>query len=97
MTYATINPYSGETLKTFRDATDADVTEAIGKAHNAFLAWRETSFSERAKILQKAADLLQVERLPGNKSAGLTETPLETAEAALAQSFDARMGGFGKL
>lgn len=59
MAYATTNPYTGETVATFADATDADVKEAINKAHNAFLAWRETSFAERGRILQKAADLLR--------------------------------------
>ncbi|PZU17872.1 MAG: succinate-semialdehyde dehydrogenase [Shinella sp.] len=59
MAYATINPYTGETLKTFSDATDAEVRDAIGKAHDAFLSWKETPFAERGRILQKAADLLR--------------------------------------
>ena len=59
MTYSTVNPYTGERLKTFPDATDAKVAEAIGKAHNAFLAWKETSFAERGRVLQKAADILR--------------------------------------
>lgn len=59
MAYATINPYSGETLKTFADATDAEVRDAIDKAHNAFLGWKTTPFAERGRILQKAADILR--------------------------------------
>ncbi|MDR3437672.1 NAD-dependent succinate-semialdehyde dehydrogenase [Telmatospirillum sp.] len=59
MAYATINPYTGETLKTFPDATDAEVTAAISNAHKAFLAWKKTSFAERGRILQNAADLLR--------------------------------------
>lgn len=59
MAYASINPYTGQTLQTFPDATDAEVNAAIGQAHEAFLAWRETPFAERARILQKAADLLR--------------------------------------
>ncbi|QDG94360.1 NAD-dependent succinate-semialdehyde dehydrogenase (plasmid) [Rhizobium sp. NIBRBAC000502774] len=59
MAYATINPYTGETLKSFADATDADVSEAIGKAHGAFLSWKEVPFAARGRILQKAADLLR--------------------------------------
>lgn len=59
MTYQTINPYTGETLASFPDATDADVHAAIGSAHEAFLTWRETPFAERARILQRAADLLR--------------------------------------
>jgi succinate-semialdehyde dehydrogenase/glutarate-semialdehyde dehydrogenase len=59
MTYATVNPYTGEKLKTFPNATDAEVTEAIGNAHKAFLAWKETPIAERGRILQKAADILR--------------------------------------
>ena len=59
MSYATVNPYTGETLKTFPTATDAEVQAAIDQAHAAFLDWRKTSFAERAAILQKAADLLR--------------------------------------
>lgn len=59
MAYATLNPYTGEQLKVFPDATDSEVAEALDKAHTAFLAWRETSFAARGAILQRAADLLR--------------------------------------
>ncbi|WP_319412147.1 NAD-dependent succinate-semialdehyde dehydrogenase [uncultured Cohaesibacter sp.] len=59
MAYATINPYTGEKLASFPDATDAEVSTAIDKAHDAFLSWRKTGFAERSGILQKAADLLR--------------------------------------
>ena len=49
--------YTGETVATFKDATDDEVRSAI--AHDAFFAWRNTSFAERARILQKAADILR--------------------------------------
>jgi len=59
MAYATINPYTGETVATYPDATDSEVAEAITKAHSAFLNWKETPCAERTKVLQKAADLLR--------------------------------------
>jgi succinate-semialdehyde dehydrogenase / glutarate-semialdehyde dehydrogenase len=59
MAYATINPYTGELVERFPDATDAQVQEALDKAHAAFLRWRETGFAERGRILQKAADILR--------------------------------------
>ncbi|MBU9197983.1 NAD-dependent succinate-semialdehyde dehydrogenase [Burkholderia gladioli] len=62
MAYATINPYTGEVVKTFPSATDADVVRAIGRAHEAFLGWRDTPFPVRAAILRKAADLLRRDR-----------------------------------
>ncbi|MET3599747.1 NAD-dependent succinate-semialdehyde dehydrogenase [Martelella mangrovi] len=62
MTYATTNPFTGERIKSFPDATDVQVENAITGAHDAFLAWRETSFAARAKVLQKAADLLRASK-----------------------------------
>ena len=59
MTYATTSPYSGELVRVFPDATDAEVLEAIGKADTAFLAWRETSFADRAAVMRGAAGILR--------------------------------------
>ena len=59
MAYTTINPYNGEKLKSFPDATDAEVTEAITQAHAAFEIWREKPVAERVGVLQNAANLLR--------------------------------------
>lgn len=61
MAYATTNPYTGETLQTFPDATDQEVHEALTAAHNAFLDWRETSFAQRGRIMEQAAAILRAE------------------------------------
>jgi succinate-semialdehyde dehydrogenase/glutarate-semialdehyde dehydrogenase len=59
MSYATVNPYTGELVKKFPDATDEQVEQALTDAHAAFLKWRETSFAHRAEILQRAANILR--------------------------------------
>ncbi|MDE5442296.1 aldehyde dehydrogenase family protein [Bradyrhizobium sp. CSA207] len=59
MTYATTNPYTGELQKTFPDAADDEVRQAIDDAHTAFLSWKETSFAERAEVMQAAANILR--------------------------------------
>lgn len=59
MQYATVNPYTGKTLKTFDFATDAQIDAALATAHQAFLSWRQTSLESRAALLQRAADLLR--------------------------------------
>jgi succinate-semialdehyde dehydrogenase / glutarate-semialdehyde dehydrogenase len=59
VTYATTNPYTGEVLKTFADATDAEVRQAITDAQTAFEVWKEAPFAERAKVMQSAADILR--------------------------------------
>ncbi|WP_329168519.1 NADP-dependent succinic semialdehyde dehydrogenase [Streptomyces sp. NBC_01267] len=58
MPIATVNPATGETLRTF-DALSAEETEQrIAVAHATFLQYRTTEFSERARLLHRAADLL---------------------------------------
>lgn len=90
MAYATINPYTGETLKTFSDATDAEVEQAIAAAHEAFLSWRERSFTERGAILQRAADLLRAKA--GDYAKLLTlEMGKITAEALAEVELSARI------
>lgn len=59
MTYASTNPFTGEVVQTFPDATDAEVSQAITQAHEAFLTWRETSAAHRARIMHRAAELLR--------------------------------------
>ncbi|WP_103515144.1 NADP-dependent succinic semialdehyde dehydrogenase [Streptomyces sp. SM10] len=58
MPIATVNPANGETLRTF-DALDEQETERrLSAAHRAFRAHRATGFAERARLLSRAADLL---------------------------------------
>ncbi len=59
MPYATINPYTNELVKTFPDATDAEVGQAITKADETFQSWRKTSFAARAAVMTRAAFLLR--------------------------------------
>lgn len=59
MAYQTVNPYTGALLKTFADASDAEVTAAIDRAHTAFLSWRDTSFATRAQVMHAAATVLR--------------------------------------
>ena len=62
MAYETRNPYTGEVLKTFPDATDAEVRQAIDTAHQAFRSWKDVGFPERARVMQNAADILRKDR-----------------------------------
>ncbi|WP_432102531.1 NADP-dependent succinic semialdehyde dehydrogenase [Streptomyces sp. bgisy091] len=58
MPIATVNPADGETIRTF-DALDEQETERrIATAHRAFRSFRTTGFAERARLLHRAADLL---------------------------------------
>lgn len=58
MPIATVNPANGETLRTF-DALEADgIERRLAAADAAFREYRTTTFGERARLLNRAADLL---------------------------------------
>ena len=58
--YAVINPATGETIKEYPNATDADIENAIASAQKAYSEWaRKTTIAERAALAQKAADLFR--------------------------------------
>ena len=62
MSIATINPATGETVKTFTAATDGEVEAAIARAHERFLDYhRSTTFAQRAEWANATADLLEKE------------------------------------
>jgi succinate-semialdehyde dehydrogenase / glutarate-semialdehyde dehydrogenase len=56
--YATVNPFTGETEKEFPFTETSEIDGIIGKAHSAYLEWRDRSVEERAAVVQKAAELL---------------------------------------
>jgi succinate-semialdehyde dehydrogenase/glutarate-semialdehyde dehydrogenase len=58
-TVDTYNPATGNIHKTYIMHNEDDLNEITERAHKAFLKWRTTSFEERAKILNKAADIVE--------------------------------------
>jgi succinate-semialdehyde dehydrogenase / glutarate-semialdehyde dehydrogenase len=58
MAIATINPATGETLKTYEPITDEVLEEKIARAAAAWESYRRTSPEERAGWLRAAADVL---------------------------------------
>ncbi|HLV60023.1 MAG TPA: NAD-dependent succinate-semialdehyde dehydrogenase [Fredinandcohnia sp.] len=62
MRFATMNPATGQTIRTFDALDDAALEKRLERAHAAFAAWRRTSFAERAERMRKAADLLYAEK-----------------------------------
>ncbi|MFD5032278.1 NADP-dependent succinic semialdehyde dehydrogenase [Streptomyces sp. NPDC058405] len=59
MPIATVNPASGETLKTFDALGAEEIERRIAAADSAFRQYRTTGFDERARLLNRAADLLE--------------------------------------
>jgi succinate-semialdehyde dehydrogenase/glutarate-semialdehyde dehydrogenase len=63
MAIATINPATGEVLKRFEALTDAQIEEKISLAQHVFPKFRALEFAERGRMMLKAADILEAEKL----------------------------------
>ncbi|MGE5658087.1 MAG: NAD-dependent succinate-semialdehyde dehydrogenase [Actinomycetota bacterium] len=62
MAIATINPATGETLKTFEPLTDEEVEAKLELAQQVFYKYRRFSFEQKAQWMQKAAEILERDR-----------------------------------
>jgi succinate-semialdehyde dehydrogenase/glutarate-semialdehyde dehydrogenase len=61
MAIATVNPATGQTVRTFDSLDHSEIDARIGLAHEAFLALRGTTFATRAGWLRAAADILDAD------------------------------------
>jgi succinate-semialdehyde dehydrogenase/glutarate-semialdehyde dehydrogenase len=59
---ATINPATGETVRTFQPHTDAQVDEKIARAAETFRGYRRTPLPVRAERMLRAAEILEEEQ-----------------------------------
>lgn len=62
MAIESVNPATGETIKTYEELTPQQTAVAIADAHAAWKTWRETSFAERAKRMRSAAAILRQQK-----------------------------------
>src|SRR5690242_18878189 len=62
MPIASINPATGETVKTFEPLTDSQIDDKLARAEAAFRQYRKTSFGQRAAWLARAAEILEAEK-----------------------------------
>src|SRR5690606_39510289 len=58
MPIATVNPATGETLKTYEAMGEEEIERRLQLAEATFRTYRTTSFEERSALLRRAADLL---------------------------------------
>ncbi len=54
-----INPATGQVMRSFAPHSDSEVDDILRKADAAFRAWRQTSFESRARLMRTAADVLR--------------------------------------
>jgi succinate-semialdehyde dehydrogenase / glutarate-semialdehyde dehydrogenase len=62
MAIATINPTTGETLKTFTALSAQQIEEKLQLAAEKFRTYRKTLFAERARMMTRAAEILENEK-----------------------------------
>ncbi|MET0398786.1 MAG: NADP-dependent succinic semialdehyde dehydrogenase [Longimicrobiaceae bacterium] len=62
MPIASIDPATGETLRTYDALTGAELEAKLRRADEAFREYRRTSFADRARWLTRAAGILEAEK-----------------------------------
>src|SRR5262250_3674163 len=62
MAIATVNPATGQVLKTFDSLSDAQLEVKLQKAADTFLTYRHMPFAERARLMLNAAAILEKEK-----------------------------------
>jgi succinate-semialdehyde dehydrogenase/glutarate-semialdehyde dehydrogenase len=62
MAIATINPATGEVIKTFEPLSDAQLEVKLQRAADTFTTYRKVPFAERAGMMLKAAMILENEK-----------------------------------
>src|SRR5256885_12738825 len=84
MAIATVNPATGETVKTFDALSPEEVDARIAKAAGAFRSYRLTTFAQRAGWMRAAADILDAEA--DSVAAMMTTEMGKTKKAAKAEA-----------
>jgi succinate-semialdehyde dehydrogenase / glutarate-semialdehyde dehydrogenase len=59
MSMESINPATGVTIASYEEMSRETVDGILERAHEAHVAWREVPFSERSRLMKRAASLLR--------------------------------------
>ncbi len=62
MPIATVNPATGETIKTFVPATAREIDDVLTRAADAFRKHRMLPFAERSRLMTRAAEILESDK-----------------------------------
>ena len=62
MAIASVNPTTGEVLKTFQPLSESAIEEKLQRAATAFPGYHRLAFAERARMMNKAAQILEGEK-----------------------------------
>jgi len=98
MRLVSINPATGRPVASYRGHTRTEVRRALGRAHDAYLTWRELSPTARGKHLRALARLLRSQRDPlaalatSEMGKPVTQARAEVEKCALLCDFYAKHG-----
>ncbi len=59
MSFATINPSTGEIIKEYAELNKDEINEKIQKTYNAFKGWQKISLTDRSYLMRSAAKILK--------------------------------------
>lgn len=59
MALETVNPATGELVKSFNEMTKKEIDDIINYAHQQFAEWKNTSFKDRSRLMLNAAKILK--------------------------------------
>src|SRR5213596_2422515 len=62
MAIASINPATGQVLKTFEPLSDSQIEKKLQLAADTFSKFRKLSFSERGRMMARAGEILETEK-----------------------------------
>lgn len=90
MAIATINPATGETLKTFEPLTDKEIEAKLAKSQAAFEKYRRIPFAQKAEWMNAAAEILETDKERFAKI--MTEEMGKTFKSAIAEAEKSALG-----
>jgi succinate-semialdehyde dehydrogenase/glutarate-semialdehyde dehydrogenase len=62
MPIASVNPATGETIKTFESLDELQIDEKLQRGADTFSSYRRTTFKERESMMIRAAEILETEK-----------------------------------
>ena len=63
MAIETVNPATGETLRTFPELTSTEIEDKLAAADRAAQSWRAAPLAERVSVVRRAGELLDERKL----------------------------------
>lgn len=83
MAIATINPATGETLKTFEPLSESKIAKKLDLAQHSFEQYRQTSMTQRSEWMNRAAEILERDKEKFGKL--MTQEMGKTLTSAIAE------------